>query len=137
MQITAERRAYSAKNLAEMGKLLLAADFPDDPNALLAAQPALVINPSWPEQVGYVYVRGTKATDEPGTIVLYENVPPEKRKIGRQVLLRSGSVEMCTEDDFQKRKQEQEKRWSAERRPWQLVPVGKDRVAARVDDLHA
>ena len=123
-----ERRAYSAKNLHELGKLLENAGFPDDPNTLLNAQPGLAINPSWPEQVGYVYVRGTKATDEPTAIVLYENVPPEKRKIGRQALLRNGTVEMFTEDEFQKRKQQQEQRWSADHRPWQLVPVGKDRT---------
>ncbi len=123
-----ERRGYSAKNLKEMGDLIKSAGYPDDPNALLADRPGLAINPSWPEQVGYVYISKVKATDAADTMVLFENVPPEKRKIGRQVLLQSGNVELIPEDAFQTRLKELEARWSTEHRPWQLVPVGKDRT---------
>ncbi len=132
LQGVAARRAQSRERLLAMGKLL--ADrantnegrYPDKIDEVLGAhQTELATNPSWPDEAGYVYVTGVRNSDPPESLLVYENVPPEKRKIGRLVLRRDATVELLTEDQFQKRLSDQESRASAQQRPWRTETVGK------------
>jgi hypothetical protein len=122
----AERKNESRANLALMAQLLKAAGYPDDPNAAIASHPEAAINPSWPEQIGYVYVSGIHSTDPESSVVLFENVPPEKQKLGRLVARLDGTVELLTEGALQERLHAMEARWSAEHRPWRKIPIGRD-----------
>lgn len=124
----AERKNESRAHLALLGQLLQSAGYPDDPAATIAPHPEATINPSWPDQVGYVYICGIQGAgkDTPETVVLFENVPPEKQKLGRLALRVDGSVELLTESALQERLRAMESRWSVDHRPWRKVPIGRD-----------
>ena len=63
------------------------------------------------------------------TILIYENVPPEKRKQGRLVLRADGAVERFTETELQQRLSELEARYSAMHRLWKRISLGKESPA--------
>ena len=94
--------------------------YPAHASAILetAATDLDLSHPSWPEQSGYVYVTGIRLSDEPATIVIYENVPERKRKLGFQVLRVSGKVDWLSQDDFAAALRDQEERWSKKGRVW-------------------
>jgi len=126
----AQRRHLVAHNLAKFGKTLAAESTPPaDAVAFLRAKldPMVLVHPSWPEQPGYMLVEGVRLTgadaDPPDTIWIYENVPPQKLKVGRHILLASGNVEI---DDprFQQRLAAQEEGWKKAGRTWSIRPLG-------------
>lgn len=122
-----ERREASRANLAAMVRgLKTYSEFPGD---LWALHPGCIrdavtfVSPSWPESAGYVYVAGARAGDSPDTIVVYENVPDGKQKLGRQAATLDGKVLTMTEAQFQERLKAQQAAWNAQGRAWRLVPV--------------
>lgn len=115
----AQRRVQVARNLHEMGKALASGAKLD---------PALLLHPSWPEQAGYMIVDGVRLNgpdaDGSDTIWIFENVPPQKLKVGRQVLFKNGSVEFVTDDpQFQQRLKAQEDAWKKAGRTWSVTPL--------------
>jgi hypothetical protein len=128
----AERKS---ENRAHLSKLVQAfksyaqdsgGAFPDDP---LAVYPKLVddidvfVNPSWPDDSGYVYVRGIRQADPTDTIVLFENVPTEKRKLGRLLAKLDGTIEQLTEAQFQEKLKAQEACWTEQKRGWRVLLI--------------
>jgi hypothetical protein len=127
-----ERRELSAAHLARFKQFLNSyaerhnGNFPE---RALIFQDALktddLIHPSWPEQPGYVYVTDARASDEANTIVIYENVPERKRKLGFQILRRDGRIEWLSQQDFVSALQAQEALWKKSGRLWkpeEIVP---------------
>jgi hypothetical protein len=129
-QGVASRREQSRGHLQALGNILAAraataaGQFPGSVAGLIDAQDAgLAVNPSWPDEDGYIYVTGVRASDPPESLLLYENVPPEKRKIGRLVLRLDGSIELLAEGAFQQRLKAQEIARAAAERPWRTETI--------------
>ncbi len=124
------RRDASRANLQALAGALSAyatgGAYPQDPAPALAiVLPEQRINPSWPEGPGYVYVSGVSKNDPPETLLLYENVPPQKARMGRLVSLLNGEPRQLEEPAFQERLRAQEELWRASGRRWnpQLLPI--------------
>ena len=80
---------------------------------------ASLIHPAWPDQPGYIYIPGARASDNVEyTIVAYENVPDRKRKQGIMVLKRGGIINKETESNFTRKLNEQEAAWKKDGRIW-------------------
>ena len=126
----AARREQSREHLLALGKLLservsrAERSYPHDFAGLIDASHAdLTVNPAWPDEAGYIYVTGVRSDDPPDSLLLFENVPPEKRKLGRLVLRLDGKVELLTEDQFQQRLDAQRMSREAVQRPWRTEAV--------------
>lgn len=117
------RKEINRSNLAAIGAALkkhalderLPADLPAG-----TLPPQTFTNPSWPEQAGYMLVTGVRLTDAPETILVFENTPPAKRKLGRHVLTLDGRIEVVSEDRLQERLDALQFKWKAESRPWRV-----------------
>jgi hypothetical protein len=138
----AERRETSAANLTAMFHALKAYSKDNGgnyPQQLTVLHPRYIpdastfIHPSWPERIGYVYVSGFKDENvhDPETILIYENVPEGKEKLGRQVLTSDGQVHVWNEADFQQRIRAQQASAAAQKREIELLPVDATRILSR------
>ena len=106
----AQRRIQGAQNLTDIGhaihKLALehGGRFPESTFEIeerFASEPVKLFSPSWPLQC-YIYVFGAQSTDDAArTVLVYENVPGDKRKLGRQVLFLDGGVKVLSESEFE------------------------------------
>jgi hypothetical protein len=107
---------------------------PDDPLAVYPKfidDPEVFVNPSWPDEIGYSYVTGVRTgaeTDAPDTILIYENVPPEKRKLGRLVARADGSIEQLSETQFEERLNALKSRFAEQKRTWNVLPVDPGKI---------
>ena len=121
------RRETSAQNLTGIGAALKAyaanngGRYPE--RAALLTQEYLpdehvLIHPAWPEQPGYVYIPGQRAEDSPQTLLLYENVPEHKRKLGIQALFSDGRIETLKEAEIEIKLKNQEEAWKRTGRVW-------------------
>lgn len=124
------RRQTSAENLSKIFTVLNTysqrfADYPERPSQLLDTNlidpkspdaMRVLINPSWPTLPGYIYLPGVRSDDSPETLFVYENVPENKRKLGRQVVYRSGKIELLSEVDFEAKIKAQEEIWRKSKR---------------------
>ena len=130
----AQRREISQKNLQEIHHALksFAADpqnkqqYPAEIQTLAPKHlnnPDVFSHPAWPNRAGYVYVPGVQSSDPPETIVVYENVPAGKEKLGRLTLSLNGEVHMWDEVDFKSKIMAQEALWKSQNRSWQPVAV--------------
>jgi uncharacterized protein YbgA (DUF1722 family) len=70
---------------------------------------------------------GTEA-DPPDTILIYENVPPEKRKLGRLVARADGSIEQLSETQFEERLNALKSRFAEQKRTWNVLPVDPGKI---------
>jgi len=80
----------------------------------------VLINPSWPEQAGYMYVTGARLSDPAETILLFENTPAQKQKLGRHALRMDGRVEVLAETALQEKLAQQQNFWVEQKRVWRL-----------------
>ncbi len=77
------------------------------------------VNAAWPEQPGYIYIPGSIAANSTGAIILvHENVPERKRKLGIQVLFLDGRIGLLTEREFVDKLNAQESAWKSSGRVW-------------------
>lgn len=83
-------------------------------------------HPAWPDRPGYVYVTGLRAADDPQSIEIFENVPPEKDKLQRSFVTLSGEVYALNKTQFDERLSKQESTWRAEKRLWLAQPAEVD-----------
>lgn len=138
-QMAEERRAFSASRLAHFRTLLNgyaqlhSGNLPEHAFVFLEHLDGKeLIHPAWPEQAGYVYVGGAhSSTDNPASILIYENVPERKRKLGFQVLRLDGRVDWLSQQDFVSALQAQEAAWKKKGRVWQpeeIVPPPKGKM---------
>jgi len=136
----AERKSEIRRNLNRMLLALTtyaqnnAGAFPDDIVTLFpkyVSDPEIFVNPSWPDEIGYMYVTGVctgSVPDSSDTLLIFENVPPEKRKLGRLVVQLDGKVEQLTEPQFQERLTALKARWSEQKRDLKLAPVDPGKI---------
>lgn len=146
-----ERRDISRANLITMARALktYALDnnnqFPYDPHVLTdkyGCDGNTFINPSWPDACGYMYVSGfnpmiesTGTTLWQDTILLFENVPESKQKLGRLVATLDGEIHLWHEELFQKRLAQQKNLSETQGRRWRIVAL----IASKgemIDDQH-
>ena len=125
----AQRREVSRANLIKMHEALQAyarenGRFPDDLSALQPRflQAEDVIHPAWPERPGYMYVAGVQSVDPPESVLVFENLPERKVKLGRLAVTLQGQVQELNEADFQQRLSAQELRYKEKKRAWTLRP---------------
>jgi hypothetical protein len=131
----AQRREFSQHNLHTIHQALNA--FADDaqnhgqfPEELQWLAPKYLkdenalSHPSWPNRAGYMYVAGVQKSDPASeTVIVFENVPAGKEKLGRLALTLNGEVHMWNENEFQVKMTSQEARWKSLNRTWQATPV--------------
>jgi|GEM_PF-2552022 len=105
--------AYAAKHdglYPERIGLLTRDELPDD---------TVFIHWAWPDRAGYIYSPGVRSDDAPDqTLLVYENVPERKRKLGIQALLASGKIVTLEEAEFTDRVKKQEAAWKQTGRIW-------------------
>jgi hypothetical protein len=131
----AHRREISRRNLRTIHQALMAiaddaqnhGQFPDELQKLspqyLKDENALS-HPSWPDRAGYMYVSDVQKTDPAAeTVIVFENVPAGKEKLGRLALTLNGEVHMWSEMEFQAKMTSQEARWKSLNRVWRTTPV--------------
>jgi hypothetical protein len=132
----AQAEARSAASVTNLSQLKEAIDhwrndksgrYPTHVSELLEHAPLNLnlTHPSWPDQPGYVYVTGVQATDAPDSIVIFENVPERKRKLGYHVLRLNGKVDWLSREDFSQAIQAQEERWRASSRIWRPEEIAR------------
>jgi hypothetical protein len=134
----AERSEASRKNLLAFHQALKSfseapqntGQFPEDLKALYPQylkNADVFFHPAWPDRDGYVYVYGVKPrganADSADTILVFENIPPGKEKLGRLILFLSGEVHMWAEAEFQSRISAQESVWKSQGRSWLALPA--------------
>ena len=126
------RRLESAKNLKMIRAALLnyaktSGHFPVSPSELsgiFKGNAEFLIHPSWPEQAGYVYISGSDPKDfAPEIMMVFENVPDRKRKLGRQSVNVDGNVKYWTDEDFERALAYHEKTWKIAPKPWRLIEI--------------
>lgn len=126
-QAAERRRMASQENLVEIHEAL--SDYAAKNKGLFPERAALLlpnyltngralINPAWPDETGYIYIPGARNDDSQDTILVYENVPARKRKLGIQVLIRSGSIYTMAESKFEEALKVQEEMWKRTGRVW-------------------
>src|SRR5579862_89405 len=128
-----ERRTRSAQNLETLRDVIRA--YAAGHNGALPARAAEIatrvkspedlLHPAWPNQPGYVYIPGAQPSDGDDSILIYENAPESKRKLGFQVLLVNGKIEALSRDAFLDVLSSQEEFWKQKGRFWspeELIP---------------
>jgi hypothetical protein len=119
----AKRRSESRENIRELALRLRTLDpVPEDVETAALHFPQdkpLLTSPSWPDQPGYFFVPEVRvSSDPPSTLLLYENVPMGKQKIGRWIARADGEVEEVSEAEFQQRLNAQRSAWEVSGRPF-------------------
>jgi hypothetical protein len=77
------------------------------------------INPAWPDEPGYVYIPGAALGDNPeDTILIYENTPARKRKLGTFALRNDGCVDRFSDAELGARLDRQKRSWKLKERLW-------------------
>ncbi len=110
--IGAALKAYAAKNRGrypERAALLTPEYLPNAGN---------LTHPAWPEQPGYVYIPGMRTDDSTASLLVYENVPEYKRKLGIQALFSDGRIETLKEAEIEIKLKNQEEAWKRTGRVW-------------------
>lgn len=128
-----ERREKSFQNLQAMGRVVEEftkahnGQFPDTLEPLQEAfknDPLKLVHPAWMDQPGYVLIPGViRANDGDSAIVIYENVPEGRRKIGRQVLRANGQIEFLDDGAFEQRIREQRASFEKWQRQWVTLEI--------------
>ena len=139
---TEQRQAASRQNMLTIFKgLTLYAEnhgnsFPDDPHILYdkyVTDLNTFTSPLWPDETAYTYVSGVQKSDAPTTILLIENAPAQKARMGRHVLMLDGHIEHLLDTEAASRLSAQEEKWKAAGRRWKLVPIELDKLKKSSD----
>ncbi len=126
--MAAQRKEASAKNLAGISTALNSyaskhdAHFPERVSQLtreFLPDESILIHAAWPDRPGYIFIPGSRPDDDKDrTLLVFENVPERKRKLGIQVLWLSGKIETLSEANLVVQITAQESAWKHTQRIW-------------------